>query len=120
MKKLSSKLHSIYQKNKNWLIRSIALVFTILCTLTLKEVGEPRRAYLMLIDGLTMSLILNAPLFLSSFKWVRIKGKYLTVSFIFLSSLGVFFTTPWGWTSAFVTFIIHILIIFDLLKTKEV
>ena len=113
------KLYSSYQKHKNWIIRGIAILFTFLCTLTLKEVGEPSHPGVMLLAGLTISLILNSPLFLSSFKWIRAKSKYVIVTFIFLSSIGVFLTVPWGWTLAFVTFTIHIILIFDLIKSKE-
>lgn len=112
-------MNSSYEDHKNWFIRGFALTFTVLCTFTLYDVGEPRPYYISLPRGFLNSLILNTPLWFSSFKWIRVRFKYLVAFFVFLSSLGVFLATPWGWTLAFLSLIFHIGFIFSLLKGKE-
>ena len=95
------------------------MVLTVLCTFTLHLVGEPRPYHVAIPRGFLNSLFLNAPLWLASFIWIRIKLKYLISFFIFLSSLGVFFTTPWGWTLAFVSLFFHSWLTWDLITSRE-
>ena len=115
-----SSINQKYREHKNWFIRGFALILTILCTFTLYLVGEPRPHHISIPRGFLNSLTLNAPLWLASFKWIRIKLKYLVVFLIFLSSLGVFLATPWGWIFAFLSLIFHTWLIFDIIKNKEV
>lgn len=108
-----------YKENKSWVIRVIALVFTVLCTFTLYLVGEPRPYHIAIPRGFLNSLLLNAPLWLVSIKIIRVKFKYLIAILIFISSLGVFLATPWGWSIALMSLIFHWWFIFDLVKNKE-
>ena len=114
---LSIKLKNI--ENKNWAIRMIALVFTMLCSFTLYDVGEPRPYHISIPRGILNSLILNTPLWLASIKWVRVKLKYLIALMILLSSVGVFLATPWGWTIAILSLIFHLWLIYALVTSSE-
>lgn len=119
LKSVAPYLKSLYEKHKSWFIRCFALTFTILCTFTLYGVGEPRPYHISVPRGFLNSLILNGPLWFSSFRWIRVRLKYLVALFVFLSSFGVFLATPWGWTLAFLSLIFHIAFIFSLIKSKE-
>lgn len=119
LKSVVLSMKNSYETQKSWFIRCFALAFTILCTFTLYDVGEPRPYHISVPRGFLNSLILNAPLWFSSFRWIRVRLKYLVALFVFLSSLGVFLATPWGWTLAFLSLIFHIGFIFSLIKSKE-
>ncbi len=108
-----------YRDNKDWAIRVLALLLTILCTFTLYLVGEPRPYHIAIPRGFLNSLFLNAPLWLASFKFVRIRFKYLISFLVFVSSLGVFLATPWGWSLAFISLALHWWFIYDLIRSKE-
>ena len=108
-----------YRMYQSCYIRGFALTLTILCTFTLYLVGEPRSYPIAIPRGFLNSLILNAPLWLASLQWVRVKLKYLISILIFFSSLGVFLATPWGWILAFLSLAFHFWFIADLIRSKE-
>ncbi|MDB2426169.1 hypothetical protein N9W41_01345, partial [bacterium] len=114
---------SIVLKNevqKNWFIRAMAFIITVLCIVTLYDVGEPRPLYISIPRGIINSLILNATLWLASFKIIREKFKYLVALFLLISGLGVFVATPYGWTLASIFLLFHFWLIFDLFTSKEI
>ncbi len=108
-----------YNEQKSWYIGSVALLLTILCTFTLHLIGEPHPYKISIPRGLLTSLVLNAPLWFASIKFIRVKFKYPISFFIFISSLAVFFATPWGWGLAFVSLAFHWWLIFDLITSTE-
>ena len=119
MKIILNKLTFKFKNNKNWIIRAYALVITVLCVFNIKNIGSPRPLYISIIGGILYSTILNLPLWLSSFKWIRVRLKHLISFLIFLSSLGVFFAVPWLWYFQFIIFAFHIWFIYSLIQNKE-
>jgi hypothetical protein len=99
---------------KNPLIRIMALFLTILCAITLHDVGEPRTFSISVVRGLVLSFLLNGPLWIYSFEPVRIKMKYFLALLILISGIGVFLICPYGWTMAALLLLLHIWFAFDL------
>lgn len=113
---------SINLKNevhKNWFLRVIALIITALCVINLHDVGEPRPLHISIPRGILNSLLLNGTLWLASFKFIRVKFKYLVAFFILISGLGVFITAPYVWILGSVFLAFHLWLIYDLIFGKE-
>ncbi len=107
------------EEHKSWFLRAMALIITVLCTFTLYHVGEPRALQISIPRGLGNSLVLNAALWISSFKIVRVKLRYPIAFLIFISGLGVFIASPFGWTLASALLIFHLWLIYDLLANRK-
>jgi hypothetical protein len=105
--------------NKNYLLRVMALFLTVLCTITLSNVGEPRPLPIAIVRGVVLSFILNAAMWLCSFQMVRIKLRHVAALFIFASGFGVFIISPYGWTLAAVLLSFHLWLTFDLVMGRE-
>jgi membrane-anchored protein YejM (alkaline phosphatase superfamily) len=72
-------------KKLEWGLRFLALIFTVLCTVVLKDLGEIRPIYIMVINGLIMALILNAGTFVLSFSVARKKVKDVLLLYLVFS-----------------------------------
>lgn len=105
--------------NKDQMLRGMALFLTILCAITLQKVGEPRSFFVTLLRGLVLSLILNGSIWLCSFKFIRVRLKYFAAFFIFISGLGVFVISPYGWILAAFLLLFHLWLVVDLVVGKE-
>jgi hypothetical protein len=108
------------EEHKNWFLRAMALIITVLCVVTLHHVGEPRPLHISIPRGIGNSLILNAALWVSSFTIVRVKFRYLIALLILISGLGVFIASPFGWTLASILLIFHLWLVYDLINRKSV
>ena len=107
------------EEHKNWFLRIMALIITALCVVTLHHVGEPRPLYISIPRGIGNSLILNAALWISSFTNVRKKLRYPVALLIFVSGIGVFIASPFGWTLASILLIFHLWLVYDLLTSRK-
>lgn len=85
---------------KKWIVRFGALAFILLCSIPLRDVGEPRPFYFTVLRGSGNSLFLNIALCLCAFKIPAGKYRYLMAILILLSGIGVFIIIPYGWTIA--------------------
>jgi len=63
--------------------------------------------------------MLNGSLWLSSFKIIRVKLKYIVAILILISGLGVFAISPYGWTLAAFLLLFHVWFAFDLVACEE-
>ena len=100
-------------------IRFIALLFTILCINTLRDTGNPRPVHLTIINGILMSLLLNASLWTVSFN-VNPKLKYMATLLLIPSGLGVSFVmTDYHIVGAILALLIHIWLIVSILSKNE-
>lgn len=108
------------KNNKNWVIRSFALLTTILCVFNLKEVGYPKTELEAITNGTILSITLNTPLWLASFKWVRVKLKYIITLLILLSNLGIFISIPWDCYLNILFVGLHFWFVYFLIRSKEV
>ncbi|MGB0453982.1 MAG: hypothetical protein ACPGJV_09735 [Bacteriovoracaceae bacterium] len=104
---------------KKWVIRFAALTSLILCTISLKEFGEPRPYYLSIAAGFINSLFLNASIIFCAFKIPRGKLRYLMALGVFLSGLGVFIIIAYGWTVATIALVFHLWLVYELLSQKS-
>lgn len=75
---------------KNRLVRFVGLLFVVLCANTLGRMAETREIHLQIVGGLTISLILNAALLLSSFSH-RSRIRHALGVLLIPSALGVAF-----------------------------
>lgn len=105
--------------SKSNFLRGMALFLTFLCAVTLCKVGEPKPLPIAIVRGLMLSFLLNAALWLCSFKFVRMKLKYVAAFCILISGLGVFVVSPYGWTLAAVLLSFHLWLVFDLVMRRE-
>ena len=105
-------------ETKNRLLRAVALFLTILCAVTLHDVGEPRSLSASILRGLVLSFILNGSLWLCTFEAIRIKLKFFASILNLISGFGVFFISPYGWTLAALFLIFHIWFAYDLVTVE--
>lgn len=108
-----------FSLKKRWSIRFAALTIFILCTISLREFGEPRPYYLSIVAGSINSLFLNASIIFCAFKLPRGKFRYLLALGVFLSGLGVFIIIAYGWTVATIALAFHLWLIHELLSKKS-
>ena len=104
---------------KKWIIRFSALVSLVLCTVSLKEFGEPRPYYFSILAGLINSLFLNAFIIFCAFRIPKGKFRYLLALGVFLSGLGVFAIIAYGWTVATIALAFHLWLVYELLPQKS-
>ena len=104
---------------KNFLLRVMAMAVTILCSITLSEVGEPRPLKIAVLRGILLSLILTAPLWICSLRFARQKLRYPCSFLVLLSGIGVFIISPFGWTLATALLLFHCWLLYDLLLGRD-
>jgi hypothetical protein len=98
----------------------MALCLTVLCAVTLHNVGEPRGLSISIIRALVLSFILNGSLWLCSFEIIRIKLKYVAAFLILISGLGVFVISPYGWILATLLLLFHLWFAFELVTGEKI
>jgi hypothetical protein len=105
-------------RQKMWTIRFVAFLFVILCTNTLRHVGEPRPLHLQVVGALIGSLVLNIPLLLSTFLMKR-WGRYALGIALIPCALGVSFVmTDYHFVLAALSLLFHFWLITELFKSK--
>lgn len=107
---------SLQDKQTKWVLRLIALVVTVLCINTLRNTGEPNGLYRMVIRAIVSSFVLNAALWLSTFR-IGLKLRYLLALYLIPAAFGVAFLM----TNYFLligTLVFHSWLIVKLLKEK--
>ena len=104
---------------KNFLLRVMAMAVTILCSITLSEVGEPRPLKIAVLRGILLSLILNAPLWICSLRFARQRLRYPCSFLVLFSGIGVFIISPFGWSFATALLLFHCWLIYDLLQGRD-
>lgn len=77
-------------------LNKITIFFTMLsiivCSIVLRDTGEPRPVFVATIGGIIMSLILNAGLILISFEKLKKKFKKIFTVWMIISLIGITFT----------------------------
>jgi len=107
-------------EKKKWAIRLAALTFTLLCSISLRDVGEPRPFYFTVIRGFGNSLFLNSALCFCAFRIPSGNFRYLMAILILLSGVGVFIIIPYGWTIATIAFLFHLWLVYELVSSKGI
>jgi len=105
---------------KTWFVRAVAIIITVLCTIPLMDVGEPRPLGISLIRGLGNSLILNVSLWICAIRLPKGKLRYFLAFLVFLSGLGVFIIIAYGWTIATLALLFHLWLAYQLILDKGV
>ena len=108
-----------FRIGKKFLLRVMAIVVTILCSITLSDVGEPRPLKIAVLRGILLSLILNAPLWICSLRFARQSLRYPCSFLVLLSGIGVFIISPFGWILATALLLFHCWLISDLLLGRD-
>lgn len=106
-------------ERKKWIVRLGALIFTVLCSISLSDVGEPRSFYFTALRGLGNSLFLNMALIFCALKTPGAKYRHLMALLILLSGIGVFIIIPYGWTVAVTSLLFHLWIAYELIFSKR-